>query len=101
MSAPRPTPADDQVPPPPEGSASRGLWVAIWALLAPAVVLPLLVGIYDRTDPELAGFPFYFWFQFALIPVAAVLTLAAFALSRRADARDRAARAARPGRGGR
>ena len=98
MSAPRPTPTDDAGSPPPEGSASRGLWVAIWALLLPAVVLPLLVGIYDRTDPELAGFPFYFWFQFALIPVAAALTFAAFALSRKADARDRAARAGRGGR---
>ena len=87
--------------PPPEGSASRGLWIAIWVLLAPAAVLPLVVGIYDRTDPELAGFPFYFWFQFALIPVAAVLTLAAFVLAKKADERDRSARRNRgTGRGG-
>jgi hypothetical protein len=57
-------------------------WTLICVLLAPAVVLPLLVGIYDRNDPELWGFPFYYWFQFALIPVAAVLTTAAYRLSK-------------------
>ena len=56
-------------------------WTLIVVLLAPAVVLPLLVGIYDRTDPELWGFPFYYWFQFALIPVAAILTTLAYRLS--------------------
>jgi hypothetical protein len=57
-------------------------WTLICVLLAPAVVLPLLVGIYDRNDPELWGFPFYYWFQFALIPVAAVLTTIAYRLSK-------------------
>ena len=57
-------------------------WTLIVVLLAPAVVLPLLVGIYDRNDPELWGFPFYYWFQFALIPVAAVLTTIAYRLTR-------------------
>jgi hypothetical protein len=87
--------------PPPEGSSSRGLWIVIWVLLAPAAILPLVVGIYDRTDPELAGFPFYFWFQFALIPVAAVLTLAAFVLAKKADQRDREARRSTSQGGGR
>ena len=44
-------------------------WTLITLLLAPAVVIPLLVPLYDRTDPELFGFPFFFWFQLALIPV--------------------------------
>ena len=92
------SPADGSPPPPREGSASRGLWTAIVLLLLPAAGLPLVVGLYDRTDPELVGFPFYFWFQFALIPFAAILTVTAFALSRRADQRDRAARAGRDAR---
>ena len=95
MSVHPTAPTDGSSPPPREGSASRGLWVGIVLLLTPAVVLPLVVGIYDRTDPELWGFPFYFWFQLALIPIAALLTIAAFLLSRTADRRDRAARAAR------
>ena len=95
------SPSGGTPPPPREGSASRGLWIAIVALLAPAAILPLVVGIYDRTDPELWGFPFYFWFQFALIPFAAALTTAAFLLARKADQRDRAARRAARDGGGR
>jgi len=57
-------------------------WTIVVVLLIPAVVLPLLVGVYDRTDPELWGFPFYYWFQFLLIPVAAVLTTAAYQLTK-------------------
>ena len=45
--------------------------------------------LYDRTDPTLIGFPFFFWFQLALIPVAAVLTVIAYYLSRRTADRDR------------
>ncbi|WP_028653733.1 DUF3311 domain-containing protein [Nocardioides halotolerans] len=62
--------------------SSSARWTIVVVLLAPAVVLPLLVGIYDRTDPELWGFPFYYWFQFLLIPVAAVLTTSAYLLTR-------------------
>jgi uncharacterized membrane protein len=57
--------------------ASR--WVAA-ALLAVAVVVPLLVGVYDREDPTLFGFPFFYWFQFALIPFASACTYIAFRL---------------------
>ena len=56
-------------------------WTIVLVLLVPAVVLPLLVGVYDRTDPELWGFPFYYWFQFLLIPVAALLTTVAYRLT--------------------
>ena len=49
-------------------------------LLAVPVVLPLWIPLYDRETPELGGIPFFFWFQFALIPVAALLTWTAFVL---------------------
>jgi uncharacterized protein DUF3311 len=62
--------------------SQQARWAIVVVLLIPPVVLPLLVGVYDRTDPELFGFPFYYWFQFALIPVAAALTTAAFLLTR-------------------
>ncbi|WP_081795156.1 DUF3311 domain-containing protein [Nocardioides sp. URHA0020] len=64
-------------------------WVAIGALLAPAVVLPLWVALYDRADPTLFGFPFYFWFQFALILLAVCLTLPAYFIASHADRADR------------
>jgi hypothetical protein len=66
--------------------------VVIIALLLPAMVLPLLVPLYDSTDPTLFGFPFYYWFQMAMIPAAVLLTVAAYYLAKGADRRDREAR---------
>jgi len=71
--------------------SSSTRWTIVVVLLAPAVVLPLLVGVYDRTDPELWGFPFYYWFQFLLIPVVAVLTTVAYHLTKNDERRPRAA----------
>jgi hypothetical protein len=71
--------------------ASYRRWLLIVVLLAPAIVLPLWVPLYDRTDPELGGFPFFFWFQFALIGVAVVLTSIASVLAARAHRHDRVA----------
>jgi hypothetical protein len=68
--------------------SSNARWTLICVLLAPAVVLPLLVGIYAKFDPELWGFPFYYWFQFLLIPIAAVLTTIAYRLSKADDKAD-------------
>ena len=65
-------------------------WTLIVILLAPAVILPLLVPLYDSEDPTLFGFPFFFWFQLGMIPVAVVLTVIAYYLAKAAD-RDRAA----------
>ena len=71
--------------------SSSARWTLIVVLLAPAVVLPLLVPIYDSEDPTLLGFPFYYWFQLAMIPVAVVLTVIAYYLAKAGD-RDRAAK---------
>jgi hypothetical protein len=65
--------------------SSSTRWTIVVILLIPAVILPLLVGVYDRTDPELWGFPFYYWFQFLLIPIVAVLTSVAYWLTRTED----------------
>jgi uncharacterized membrane protein len=72
-----------------ESRSARRRWALIVALLIPAIVVPLLVPLYARTDPELFGFPFYFWFQLALIPAAVALTATAFQLSRKAPPRRR------------
>ena len=78
--------------PPRISAASRGTWIAIGVLLAPAMIVPLLVPLYDSEEPTLFGFPFYFWFQMGLIPCAVVLTVIAYYLAKGADRRDRAAR---------
>jgi hypothetical protein len=54
-------------------------------LLAPAVVVPLWVPIYRRTDPTFVGFPFFFWFQFALIIGTVVLTVSAYLVGQHVD----------------
>jgi Protein of unknown function (DUF3311) len=68
------------------------LWVLIIVILLPAVVVPLWVPLYDKTDPKLWGFPFFYWFQFALILMSAVLTVVAYWLSLVADRRRATAR---------
>ena len=79
--------------PPRISAVSRRTWIAIGVLLAPAMIVPLLVPLYDSEDPTLFGWPFYFWFQMAMIPAAVVLTVIAYYLAKGADRRDRAARA--------
>ena len=66
---------------------SPGLWTLIVVILLPAVVLPLWVPLYDKTDPTLFVFPFFFWFQFALILLSAVLTSLAYGLSQLTERR--------------
>ncbi|MFL6003627.1 MAG: DUF3311 domain-containing protein [Nocardioides sp.] len=83
--------------PPRAGTSTGGLWTLICVLLAPAVIVPLLVPLYDSEDPTLFGFPFYYWFQLALIPVAVILTGIAFVLAKGADRRDREAHGTRRG----
>jgi membrane protein implicated in regulation of membrane protease activity len=91
--------SDTRPPVPSRGrrpAPSRGLWIAITLILLPAIVLPLWVPLYDKVDPRLNGWPFFFWFQMAMILFATALTVIAYSLSRVADRRDREAR----GRGG-
>jgi uncharacterized membrane protein len=66
-----------------------GAWLVIAALLAVGIAVPLLVPLYDSATPTLLGFPFYYWFQFAMIPVVSLLTYVAFRLSLVATRRDR------------
>lgn len=60
--------------------------VAGVCLLAPAVAL-LWVPWYTREGPELMGFPFFYWYQFAWVPVTSVLLLLTHRLLRRAEPR--------------
>lgn len=71
--------------PEPTSGQGRGRWALILVLLGPAVILPLWVSLYDREEPTLGGWPFFFWFQMALIVVAVGLTLAAYRLAQAAD----------------
>ena len=47
----------------------------LWNLLLILPFLGLLApALYARTDPSLFGFPFFYWYQFAWVIIAAILT---------------------------
>ncbi len=54
----------------PTGGRARQRWVL---LLVPAVIVPLIVPINNSVNPELAGIPFFYWFQYLWIIVSSVL----------------------------
>jgi hypothetical protein len=92
MSTQSPGPGSRPAHPSRPHSNTAKIWIVVGVLLAVGVVVPIRVGTYDSEAPELAGFPFFYWFQFLLIPVVSALTYLAFRLSQVATARDRAAR---------
>ena len=57
----------------------RRLWYLL--LLAPYIGL-LFPGWYSTNDPELFGFPFFYWYQFAWVILAAAITLLVYVLTR-------------------
>lgn len=53
----------------------RTVWyVILFVPFFTAICVPL----YNRVEPSLYGIPFFYWFQFVLIVVAAVVTGAAY-----------------------
>jgi Protein of unknown function (DUF3311) len=56
-----------------------------WLLAVPLVLL-LYPGFYARFSPELFGFPFFYWYQFAVVIATALLTGLVYWMTRnRAD----------------
>lgn len=43
-------------------------------LLVPAIVIPLLVPLYNRVEPTLFGWPFFYWGQLAMIAIGVATT---------------------------
>ena len=60
-----------------------------WLLLV-GIVLPLIVPIYNRVEPTLFGWPFFYWFQLLLVGVGVITTVVVYRATRRSRA-DRAA----------
>ena len=55
-----------------------------WYLLLALPVLGLLYPpLYARHDPQLFGFPFFYWYQFAWVLGAALLTLIVYRATKR------------------
>jgi hypothetical protein len=75
-------PADDPLPVVTPARVTAGI-----CLVIPFVGL-LWVNSYSRLTPTFIGIPFFYWYQLAWVPVAALLTYTAYVLVRR-DARIR------------
>jgi hypothetical protein len=52
-----------------------------WLLLLPLVVT-LYPPLYNHTDPELAGIPFFYWYQMAAIAVGVTSTYVVYRRTR-------------------
>jgi hypothetical protein len=53
----------------------RGVWyVILFIPFFAAIAVPL----YNRVEPSVFGIPFFYWFQFMLIIVAAIVTALAY-----------------------
>ena len=52
-----------------------------WLLLIPLLLL-VYPGLYARATPELFGFPFFYWYQFAVVMATALLTGLVYWLTR-------------------
>lgn len=53
----------------------RVLWVVVFLAL---FLVALWVPFYNRVNPRLFGIPFFYWFQFVWIIVAALVTGVAY-----------------------
>ncbi len=45
-----------------------------WNLLLLVPLLILVTPVYNRVEPRLLGFPFFYWYQFLWIPVGVICT---------------------------
>lgn len=61
------------------GEPSRW-WYALLALPLLGLLYPPL---YATRDPELAGIPFFYWYQFAWVIAAVVITVVVYLATRR------------------
>ena len=73
------------------GPARPAPYIVAGVLITVAIVVPLIVPLYARRTPELFGFPFFFWFQIALMFVDAFLVAVSYKLVVTEDRRRRAA----------
>jgi hypothetical protein len=69
----------------PRPKTHPAVWILIAVLLVAVLVGTIWVPIYNRTTPALGGFPFFYWYQLLWVPVVALVSWCAYALSKRAQ----------------
>ncbi len=76
---------DDLVP----RRSDRSPWN--WLLLVP-IVVPLLVPLYNATDPTIAGWPRFYWLQLVFVGLGVATTALVYRMTRRSSTERQAAR---------
>jgi hypothetical protein len=80
---------------PPAGVAPRRSDRSPWNwLLVVPIVVPLLVPLYNHRDPELFGWPFFYWVQLCFVALGVVTTGLVYRATRRSPEERAAARSA-------
>ena len=65
------------------GAANRRFNASPWnLLLLVPLVATLFPAFYNRTGPELAGWPFFYWYQMVAIPGSVLITLVVYRATR-------------------
>lgn len=64
----------------PRSGQRTPLLVAAGVCLALPIIALMWVGSYDKVEPTLAGFPFFFWYQFLWVFLCSGFTWAAYKL---------------------
>lgn len=54
-----------------------------WNLLLLIPFIVLLTPLYNQEGPALFGMPFFYWFQFTVIPVGVVCTILVYRMTRK------------------
>src|SRR5215216_2843385 len=62
-----------------------------WLLLVP-IVVPLLVPLYNATDPTIGGWPRFYWLQLVFVALGVLTTAIVYRMTRRSAADRKAAR---------
>jgi hypothetical protein len=57
----------------PDSAAGAKLEAAMWLLLLLPFIGLLWVPFYNFAEPSLFGFPFFYWYQLAWVPVSSFL----------------------------
>jgi hypothetical protein len=69
------------------GGRASGLVFNPWNLLLLIPFIVLLTPLYNQDSPTLFGMPFFYWFQFLVIPVGVLCTITVYRMTRKTPVR--------------
>lgn len=69
------------------GGRASGLVFNPWNLVLLIPFIVLLTPLYNTDSPALFGMPFFYWFQFLVIPVGVLCTITVYRMTRKAPTR--------------